>query len=477
MTVRVRFAPSPTGNLHIGGARTAMYNYLFAKAMGGKYILRIEDTDLDRSSREHEVSQIKDLAWLGIKHHEGPDIGGEYGPYRQSERGHIYKAWSQKLLDQGKAFYCFCTEEELAAKVEYANANKLAPHYDGKCKKLTPNEVKAKLEAKEKAVIRFSVPKKAYEFNDHVRGKVIFPDDMVGDFVIVRASGIPVYNFAVVVDDASMKITHVIRAEEHLPNTLRQLMLYEAFNEKAPDFAHCSLLIGEDRQKLSKRHGATSTAMYKDMHYLPQALLNYLCLLGWSHPEEKDVFNIEDLGTMFNLNRFTKAPAIYDIHKLNHINGEHLRRQPLEKIVSDVEKVLPLDHPFHLQSADWKLACMNLFKDKILLYTELSDYLKILFENVVGEDADYLEAKSWETTPLIKAYLAGEIAKEKALGKKFVTEADYNNWSNHVKNELKIKGKQLFMGMRSVLTLQAHGPDLKFIIPLTSLDILETRLK
>jgi glutamyl-tRNA synthetase len=477
MTVRVRFAPSPTGYLHIGGARTAMYNYLFAKAMGGKYILRIEDTDLERSTRPFEESQIKDFKWLGLTHDEGPDVGGEYGPYRQSERGHIYKAWAQKLLDSEKAYYCFCSEEELTAKKELANLEKRAPHYDGKCRGLTKAEAQAKIDAGTAGVIRFKAPKKPYAFNDHVRDRVEFPEDMVGDFVILRASGIPVYNYAVVVDDASMKISHVIRAEEHLPNTLRQLMLYEAFGETPPEFAHVSLLIGEDRQKLSKRHGATSVSLYREMNYLPQALLNYLCLLGWSHPTEIDIFNINELGKLFNIDRFIKSPSIYDIHKLNHINGQHLRHLPLDKIIEGAESALPEGHPFRNQSQDWKLTCVNIFKDKINIFAELEEQLKIIFETNIDTSQDYIDARAWETTPKIREYLASEVEKFKAAGKKFVTEAEYNLWSDHVKNELKIKGKQLFMGIRSVLTHQAHGPDLKFIIPLTPLEILESRIK
>lgn len=476
MTVRVRFAPSPTGYLHIGGARTAMYNYLFAKAMGGKYILRIEDTDLDRSTRAYEESQIADFKWLGLSHDEGPDVGGEYGPYRQSERGHIYKAWSDKLIENGRAYHCFCSEEELTAKKELANLEKRAPHYDGKCRNLSPAEANAKLSAGAEAVVRFKAPLKSYAFNDHVRGRVEFPEGMVGDFVIMRASGVPVYNYAVVVDDASMKISHVIRAEEHLPNTLRQLMLYEAFKETPPEFAHVSLLIGEDRQKLSKRHGATSVTLYKEMHYLPKALLNYLCLLGWSHPTEQDIFDIEELGQLFNIDRFIKSPSIYDIQKLNHINGQHLRHLPLEKLIVEAAITLPVDHQFHSQSHDWKLTCMNIFKDKINLFTELEEQLKIIFETHEDTSQDYIDARSWETTPKIREYLQSEIEKAKAAGKNYVTEAEYNGWSDHVKNELKIKGKQLFMGMRSVLTHQAHGPDLKFIIPLTPIAILEKRI-
>lgn len=476
MTVRVRFAPSPTGYLHIGGARTAMYNYLYAKAMGGKYILRIEDTDLERSEKKFEDLQIEDLKWLGITHDEGPDVGGDYGPYRQSERGHIYKAWSDKLLDTGHAYHCFCSEEELKAKNEQALLEKRDPQYDGKCLNVTRAEAATRMSAGEVAVIRFKAPRKSYAFNDHVRGHVEFPEGMVGDFVIMRANGVPVYNYAVVVDDASMKITHVIRAEEHLPNTLRQLMIYEAFGVTPPQFAHGSLLIGEDRQKLSKRHGATSVNLYKEMNYLPAALLNYLCLLGWSHPEEKDIFDIHTLGTMFNLERFTKAPAIYDIKKLDFINGEHLRHLPLETIMIEVGKVIPVEHPFHKMDHDWKIACVNVFKDKLHFFQDISLHLGVLFSTEVSTDPEYLEARSWETTPRIREYLGAEIDKAKAAGKKFVTEEDLNAWSNHVKGELKIKGKQLFMGMRSVLTHQAHGPELKFIIPLTPIEILEKRI-
>lgn len=476
MTVRVRFAPSPTGYLHIGGARTAMYNYLFAKAMGGKYILRIEDTDTDRSERKFEEAQIEDLKWLNLPHHEGPDVGGDYGPYRQSERLHIYQAWTDKLLKEKKAYRCFCSEETLAAKKEIATAAKLSPHYDGTCRNLSEEEVSKKLAAGESFVVRFRTPMKAYEFNDHVRGHVVFPEDMVGDFVIMRANNIPVYNFAVVVDDASMKITHVIRAEEHLPNTLRQLMLYEAFAEKVPEFAHVSLLIGEDRQKLSKRHGATSVRLYQEQNYLPSAMLNYLLLLGWSHPDELDIFDIHTLGTLFNIDRFTKSAAIYDIVKLNHINGEHLRLLPTEKLISEVEKILPADHAFHKMDQDWKARCVTLSKEKMNFYSDIVPLLKLYFDCEVSQEADYVEARSWETTPKIQEYLKGEIAKVKAEGRKFATEAEYNEWSNHVKGELKIKGKQLFMGIRAVLTLQAHGSDLKFIIPLTPIEVLEKRI-
>lgn len=476
MTVRVRFAPSPTGYLHIGGARTAMYSYLYAKAMGGKYVLRIEDTDTERSERKFEEAQIEDLKWLDLMHDEGPDVGGDYGPYRQSERLHIYKQYTDKLLVEKKAYRCFCSEELLEEKKKIAEEKNLAPHYDGTCRKLTAEQVTENIQKGMTFVIRCITPKKAYTFTDKVRGEVTFPEDMVGDFVIVRANEIPVYNFAVVIDDVTMKISHVIRAEEHLNNTLRQLILYEAYNETPPEFAHVSLLIGQDRQKLSKRHGATSVRLYKEQNYLPSAMLNYLLQLGWSHPEEKDIFDIHQLGTLFNLDRFTKSAAIYDIVKLNHINGEHLRLLPSETLVAEIEKILPENHPFKKMDAEWKARCVTLSKEKMNFFSDIIPLLDTYFASEESTEADYLEAKSWETTPQIKVYLKSEIAKAKADGKKFVTEEDYNNWSNHVKGELKIKGKPLFMGIRSVLTLQAHGSDLKFIIPLTPIEVLEKRV-
>ncbi len=476
MTVRVRFAPSPTGYLHIGGARTAMYNYLIAKALGGKYILRIEDTDTDRSERKFEEAQIEDLKWLDLQHDEGPDVGGDYGPYRQSERLHIYKEYTEKLLKEKKAYRCFCTEEVLEEKKKIAEEKNLPPHYDGTCRNLTTAEVEEKTKNGLPSVVRCITPKKAYTFTDKVRGEVTFPEDMVGDFVIVRANDIPVYNFAVVIDDITMKISHVIRAEEHLNNTLRQLIVYEAYNATPPTFCHVSLLIGQDRQKLSKRHGATSVRLYKEQNYLPAAMLNYLLLLGWSHPEEKDIFDIHTLGTLFNLDRFTKSAAIYDIVKLNHINGEHLRLLSTEKLIEEVSKILPTDHPFHKMDSDWKTRCVTLSKEKMNFYSDIVPLLKLYFDCEVSTEADYVEARSWETTPQIQAYLKGEIAKARAAGKKFVTEAEYNEWSNHVKGELKIKGKQLFMGIRAVLTLQAHGSDLKFIVPLTPIEVLEKRV-
>ncbi len=475
MSVRARFAPSPTGYLHIGGARTALYQYLFARASGGKYILRIEDTDLERSKREFEEVQIADLNWLGINHDEGPDVGGEFAPYRQSERAKLYQDIAWQLVEEGKAYPCFLTSEELDELTKKAEAEKIAPHaYHGKYRDFSLAEAKNKIAAGAEYVIRFKNPGKTWTFKDDVRGEVTFPADMVGDWVIIRSNGMPVYNFCCVIDDWKMQITHVIRAEEHLNNTCRQLMLYAALGAKAPEFAHVSLLVGEDRQKLSKRHGATSVAQYREANYLPQAIVNYLCLLGWSHPEEKDIFDVRALGAQFEMSRFSKSPALYDINKLNFFNGQYLRALASDELVSHIAHSIPQEHAFHKQDDSWKKTFCELIKEKIQLASEANNFLPLIFEkDPGGADAQLEEALAWESTPAIRDYLKGELAQ--AAGE-YVDVATVNGWMEHIKKELKIKGKPLFMGTRAVLTGQCHGPDLQILVSLTPLEVLKSRV-
>ncbi len=475
MSVRVRFAPSPTGYLHIGGARTALYSYLYAKATGGKFILRIEDTDQERSKREYEESQIADLKWVGLDYDEGPGKDGGFGPYRQSERLETYKKYAWDLIEEGKAYPCFLTQEELDELTAKAEAEKIPFHaYHGKYRDFPLDEARKKIEAGEEYVIRFKNPGKKWSFTDLVRGEVTFPEDMVGDFVIIRSSGLPVYNFCCVIDDHLMKISHVIRAEEHLNNTVRQLMVYDAIGADVPEFAHCSLLVGEDRQKLSKRHGATSVSQYREQFYLPQALINYLCLLGWSHPEEKDIFEINDLGETFDLSRFSKSPALYDIKKLNFFNEQHLRALPVEEQVTWFEKVIPTDSPYFKQTDEWRKTFATLFVDKIQLVSEITEKLPLIFEGTVSNDDDYKDALSWETTPSIAKYLEGEL---NSLEGDSPSEEKVGEWMDYLKKELKIKGKPLFMGTRVVLTGQNHGPDLKVLVSLTPKEVLLERCK
>jgi glutamyl-tRNA synthetase len=474
-TVRVRFAPSPTGYLHIGGARTALYNYLFAKATGGTFVLRIEDTDLERSKAEYEKLQIEDLEWLGIIHDEGPDKPNpKYAPYRQSERTEIYQKYALQLVEKDLAYYDFCTEEEIEAMKEKATLEGRDPVYEGKWKDPAfTKEAKTRIAAGEKAAIRFRAPKKAYTLNDKVKGQVVYPENMVGDFVIVRSNGQPVYNYCCVIDDHLMDITHVIRGEDHLNNTVRQLMIYEALGAKVPEFAHVSLLIGHDRQKLSKRHGATSVNLYKNEHYLPEALTNYLCLLGWSHPTEVDIFNKQDIVELFSLERFSASAAMYDMEKLKWVNSEHIKKTSNTDLITLVEKE-PETEFFRKQTPEWKNACVELLK-KYADFT--TDFPKLINELILKDNPEKTEALkeilSWETTPKILSFISDEVSK---VSTGFITEAELNVWMEHVKKNMGVKGKPLFQGVRAALTGHDHGPDLKFLIPLTPVNVLKNRV-
>lgn len=477
MTVRVRFAPSPTGHLHVGGARTALFNYLFAKKEKGTLVLRIEDTDQERSKKEYEEEQKKDLQWLGIEFDEGPDTPGNFGPYRQSERLDLYKEHAEKLIAENKAYYCFCSEEELMRKKEVAQKEGRPPHYDGTCRHLSYEEATGRLSSGEKAVIRFHVPEKSYVFHDHVRGRVVFPKSMVGDFVILRSNGLPVYNFCCVVDDYLMKISHVIRAEDHLSNTCRQLMIYEALGAESPQFIHVSLLIGKDRQKLSKRHGATSVTNYKNDSYLSSAMVNYLSLLGWSHPEEKDVFDLSEAINHFTLDRFNKAPAIFDFEKFKWVNGQHIKKLPTEQILEEITPLISADHLFHQQDNSWKTKCVDLYKDQVLFYKDFIPLIDKVFQEDVSRTEDLEEILSWETTPQIKNFINDKINELIKSNTTFITEEIFSEWQKSLKKDLKIKGKPLFMGMRGVLTGEGHGPELKFLIPLTPLPVIKKRME
>lgn len=473
--VRVRFAPSPTGYLHIGGARTALYNYLYAKATGGTFVLRIEDTDLERSKAEYEKLQIEDLQWLGILHDEGPDKPNpKYAPYRQSERLDIYMKYALELIEKGMAYYDFCTEEELEAMKKKAEEENSDPHYTGKWRDEAHwEEAKRRVAAGEKTAIRFKVPKKSYELHDKVKGKVVYPKNMVGDFVIMRSNGLPTYNYCCVIDDWLMDITHVIRGEDHLNNTVRQLMLYEALGAKVPEFAHVSLLIGHDRQKLSKRHGATSVNLYRNEHYLPEAMCNYLCLLGWSHPEEKDIFTKEEIVPVFSLDRFSASSAMYDLEKLKWVNSEHIKKMDNASLIALVEKE-PETGFFVKLSPEWKNNCVELLKR----YAQfIPDFPRLVNELILNDQIEMTDAlkeiMSWETTPKIIDFIADEVSK---VDTEFITEAQLNGWMDHVKKELGVKGKPLFQGVRAALTGHDHGPDLKFLIPLTPVTVLKKRI-
>src|SRR5665213_2433896 len=344
--VRVRFAPSPTGYLHVGGARTALFNYLFAKKHGGEFILRIEDTDVERSTEESMRMQIDDLAWLGFHWNEGPDPQslidvGPYGPYRQSLRLDIYREHANRLIEQGQAYYCFMTDDEIEVQRKESMRMGKPPQVHSPYRDWPLLKAQERLDKGDKAVVCYRVvEKRDYILKDLVRGDVTFPSDMVGDFVCLRSSGMPVYNFCCAVDDALMKISHVFRAEEHLSNTLRQMMLYEAFKYEIPQFGHLSIILGADRQKLSKRHGATSCHEYNLNGYLPEALNNFIALLGWSSPEAREILSMVDMIKQFSYDRLHSAAAVFDEQKLTWVNATHLRALPADELWRRVEPFL-----------------------------------------------------------------------------------------------------------------------------------------
>jgi len=340
MTVRVRFAPSPTGALHIGGARTALFNWLFARHNKGQFILRIEDTDRERSTLQANHAIFHGLEWLGLDWDEGPNIGGNYGPYYQTERLKIHQDHAEQLLKEGKAYYCFCSPEELDKKRKEAAARKEAPRYDGKCRKLSEDEIKKLMGNGQPRVIRFHLPPVGETIvEDLIRGKVRFQNELLDDFVILKSDGFPTYNFACVVDDHLMDISHVIRGDDHLSNTPRQILLYQAFGWELPQFAHIPMILGKDKARLSKRHGATSVIKYREIGYLPEAMLNYIARLGWGHGDE-EIFSREKLIEMFTLDGVGKTPAIFDTDKLNWLNGKYIRNILPDRLVDLCEPLL-----------------------------------------------------------------------------------------------------------------------------------------
>ena len=330
--IRTRFAPAPTGFFHIGSARTALFNYLFAEKNKGIFILRIEDTDIERSKKEFEKDILESLKWLGINWSEGPDIGGEYGPYRQSERLDSYAKYLKKLLEENKAYYCFCSQEELEAQKQYALSQGKPWNYNGKCSELTFQEVKKHLDEKKSSIIRFKTPIKKVKFQDLIRGELEFDSSLLGDFSLAKNLTSPLYNFACVIDDFEMKISHVIRGEDHISNTPKQILIQEALNFPQPKYAHLPLILGFDKTKMSKRHGAVSIAEYQKQGYLSESLINFIAFLGWNPGIEREIYSMPSLIKEFYLEKVQKSGAIFNVKKLDFFNGFYLRQKSVEKL-------------------------------------------------------------------------------------------------------------------------------------------------
>ena len=477
--VRVRFAPSPTGYLHVGGARTALYNFLYARKHQGKFILRIEDTDEARSTDESLRMVIEDLQWLGLSWDEGPDPKtlkdiGSLGPYRQSQRQGIYKKYAEELLLSGKAYYCFLTDAEIEVQRDRLMKEGKPPHVESPYAEWPPQKALDEIKAGKTAVVRFKTKhlRKDYIVNVLVRGEVKFPSDMVGDFVLLRSGGMPVYNFCNVIDDHLMEISHVLRAEEHLPNTLRQMMIYEALGWAPPQFGHLSLILDEDRKKLSKRKGATSCHEFKMEGYLPEALNNFVALLGWSHPEGKEVMAMSEMIDKFAVDRLHSAGAVFDAVKLKWMNSVHLREHSNEDIWKLIEPFLmregldlPHDPKWRKQSVAVFKSSMETLVDAIELYRPLSDK-----SFVIHPEAE--EALKWETTPSVieawKKLLQAESSDS-------INEARFGELQEMVKTQTGAKGKNLFMPLRVAVIGKPHGTDLKILVPLMGIGSLVKR--
>lgn len=480
-TVRVRFAPSPTGYLHVGGARTALFNYLFAKKHGGKFILRIEDTDQERSTEESLRMQISDLKWLGLDWDEGPDAEtladvGEFGPYRQSQRLEIYGKYVDQLLAEGKAFYCFMTEAEIDKQREELKAKGLPLQVKSPYRDLSLADAKAKIEGGESAVVRFRTPdtKTDYVHEDIVRGEVKLPSDMVGDFVLVRAGGMPVYNFVCAVDDALMKITHVFRGEDHLSNTMRQTMVLEALGFDLPKYGHMSMILGPDKQKLSKRHGDTSCFEYKAKGYLPHALLNFIALLGWSHPDGEETFSFENLKEKFSAERLNPAPAVFDETKLKWVNSVHLRGLPGDQLWSELQPFLTEAGLKLSGDADWKSRALELFKPYMEILSDSVGLFSPLDDSRFAIQEEAADALSWEST---KAVLEKWVSILESHSGDYLSEDDFGAAQNQIKQDCSVKGKHLFMPIRVAIIGKPHGAELKILVPLMKKESLQARAK
>ncbi|NQX49389.1 glutamate--tRNA ligase [Paenibacillus tritici] len=477
--VRVRYAPSPTGHLHIGNARTALFNYLFARNLGGKFIIRIEDTDLKRNIAEGEESQLKYLKWLGIDWDESVDVGGEYGPYRQTERLDLYRVYWQDLLDRGLAYRCYCTEEELEAEREEQTARGETPRYSGRHRNLT-EEQRLSFEAEGRvASIRFLVPEdRTYTFNDIVKGSISFNTKEMGDFVIVKKDGIPTYNFAVAVDDHLMAISHVLRGEDHISNTPRQLMIYEALGWEAPLFGHMTLIVGDDHKKLSKRNESIIQFIeqYDQLGYLPEALFNFITLLGWSPEGEEEIFTKEELISIFTANRLSKSPAVFDTNKLAHLNNHYIKHADPKRIaalaIPHLQKAGRLPEALSAEQQIWAESLVALYQEQMNAASDIVGLSDLFFRSHLELETEAAQVLAEAQVPeVLSAFLAKVEAAED------FSAANMAVLIKEVQKETGHKGKALFMPIRVALTGQMHGRDLNATLALLGRERVIERLK
>jgi glutamyl-tRNA synthetase len=470
--VRVRFAPSPTGELHVGNARTALFNWMFARHGGGRIILRIEDTDESRSDLAYQASLLEDLKWLGLDWEEGPDIGGAYGPYRQSERLGLYAEHLKKLVDADLVYPCYCTEEELEEERQTLILAKRMPRYLGKCRNLSEKERKALAASGRKPSYRFKVPQTTIEFHDLIRGPMRFEGEAMGDFIIVRSNGMPAYNFAVVIDDHRMAISHVIRGEDHLSNTALQILLYRAFGFDEPVFAHHCLILGRDHAKLGKRHGSVSVGEFRKQGFLPEALLNYLGLLGSSFAGGREILSRDEMIGAFSLSRASRSGAVFDEDKLRWLNAAYIRNASTDALLVRLEPFLRASgyRPETLDAV-WLKNVLETVRGELTTLAEIGDHINLFFDEryTLSEDAQRLLAapRAREVVGTFGEYL------KRAQG----DPADiYAAAIRHAKEKSGARGKDLFMPVRAALTGRLKGPELDRIFVVLGVDSARRRL-
>jgi nondiscriminating glutamyl-tRNA synthetase len=477
--IRVRYAPSPTGHLHIGNARTALFNYLYARNKGGKFIIRIEDTDQKRNIEGGEQSQLKYLNWLGIDWDESVDVGGDYGPYRQSERNDLYEEYYSQLLEQGKAYKCYCSEEELEAEREAQIANGENPQYSGKCRHLTAEQQAAYEAEGRKPSIRLKVPaNKVYSFDDMVKGNVSFESDGIGDWVMVKKDGIPTYNFAVAIDDYLMKISHVLRGDDHISNTPKQLMVFEALGWEVPQYGHMTLIVNESRKKLSKRDESIIQFIeqYEELGYLPEALFNFIVLLGWSPAGEEEIFTKEQLIEIFDANRLSKSPALFDKQKLTWMNNQYIKTLDLDKLVDislpHLIKSGRLPNDLSDQQTEWARQLIALFQEKMSFGAEIVPLTELFFQDEINYEDEAKEVLAGEQVSEVLAAFAQEVESLSEFKAEEIKSA-----MKAVQKATGQKGKNLFMPIRVATTGQTHGPDLPEAISLLGKEKVLNRLR
>ena len=470
---RVRFAPSPTGELHVGNARTALFNWMFARHHGGSLILRIEDTDEFRSALSYQLNLFDDLKWLGLDWDEGPEKNGLYGPYKQSERLEIYAAHLQKLIDSDLVYPCYCSEEELEEERQTLILSKRMPRYMGKCRNLTSEQRRQKEKEGSKPSFRFKIHPQTIEFEDLIRGGMKFEAEAIGDFIIVRSNGMPAYNFAVVIDDHLMNISHVIRGEDHLSNTALQIMLYRAFGFEPPSFAHHSLILGKDRAKLSKRHGSVSIGEFRKQGILPEAMINYLGLLGSSFSDTKEVLSREEMIAGFSLKRASKSGAVFDEEKLHWLNAIYIRNSKTEDLV---ERLMPFliqsGYQDEMIKTDRFKKIIDLVKTDFTTLADIENHIDLFCDDrytIAPEAVEILEKdNAGKVMNVFLEYLTGHHEEPEQL---------YPAAMKFVKEKTGAKGKELFMPVRAALTGKVHGPELDKIFAILGRETAIRRLK